>query len=225
MQSEFVDAYAHCGLSKYKPLADVEAAMLRAGVDQAVLIQHLGEFDNSYLQCVVEENPQKFAAVCLVDHASSQAVSDLERWTQTGSFRGVRLLLEGLGTNRPLWKRAAELKLNIVAYAPMDVGSDAERLHSFLQDLPTARIVLSHFGLGHLREEKRFESHNAVYRLGEHAEVYFQISGMHMFCDFPFHPIEPLVTRGWKCLARSACCGAEITPWLEPMMTTRERWK
>ena len=195
MHSEFVDAYAHCGVSKYKPLADVEAAMQRAGVDRAVLVQHLGEFDNSYLQRVVEENPQKFAAVCLVDHASAQAVADLERWAQTGRFRGVRLLLESLAANRSLWVRAAELNLNIVAYAPSDVGSDAERLNGFLQDLPSARIVLSHLGLGHLREEKGFGSHDAVFRLVEHVEVYFQVSGMHMFCDYPFEPIEPLVTR------------------------------
>ena len=87
------------------------------------------------------------------------------------------------------------MKLNIVAYAPMDVGSDVERLSCFLQDVPSARIVVSHLGLGHLREEKGFESHDAVYRLAEHAEVYFQVSGMHMFCDFPFQPIEPLMTR------------------------------
>src|SRR6202043_1719838 len=38
---EIVDAYAHCGLSKYEPIEKVRAAMAAGGVSRAVLVQHL----------------------------------------------------------------------------------------------------------------------------------------------------------------------------------------
>ena len=44
-----IDSYTHCGISKYLPIEDVSATMDRAGVHRAVLAQHLGEFDNSYI--------------------------------------------------------------------------------------------------------------------------------------------------------------------------------
>ncbi len=42
MFPELIDAYAHCGLSKYKPLPELEKAMNHAGVDRVALVQHLG---------------------------------------------------------------------------------------------------------------------------------------------------------------------------------------
>ena len=45
-----IDAYVHCGQSKYEPVESVLATMSVANVDRAVLIQHLEEYDNSYLR-------------------------------------------------------------------------------------------------------------------------------------------------------------------------------
>jgi hypothetical protein len=36
-----IDGYAHCGLSKYRPVEDVLDVMRSAGVDRAVLCQPL----------------------------------------------------------------------------------------------------------------------------------------------------------------------------------------
>ncbi|HUE16056.1 MAG TPA: hypothetical protein VMR25_17935, partial [Planctomycetaceae bacterium] len=60
---EIVDAYAHCGLSKYEPIEKVREVMAAAGVSRAVLVQHLGEFDNSYIGPVVQSDPQHLAGV------------------------------------------------------------------------------------------------------------------------------------------------------------------
>jgi hypothetical protein len=56
-----VDGYAHCGISRYQPVEIVLDTMAQAGVDRAVLCQHLGEYDNSYLAEVVGSRPQQFA--------------------------------------------------------------------------------------------------------------------------------------------------------------------
>ena len=48
----------------------------QAGVDRAVLCQHLGEYDNSYLAQVVGSRPEQFAAVLLVNPAEPDAAEN-----------------------------------------------------------------------------------------------------------------------------------------------------
>lgn len=193
MTTEFVDAYAHCGLSKYRPLPQLEEAMHIASVDRAVLVQHFGEFDNSYLQQILETNPSKFAGVFLIDPASPQALEHLEQWSETEAFRGVRFVTDSLISHGALWHRAAELGLNLVIYAPNDVTRYMTELTGFLNEHSSTTIVLSHFGLGREREEQTFFRQRSAFQLAEHENVYFQVSGMHMFCDYPFEPMQFLV--------------------------------
>jgi len=171
--------------------------MRLANVDRAVLVQHLGEVDNRYLEQVVTSNPRKLAGVFLVDPAHPRALPCLERWEETGAFRGVRLELDSLATNAALWERAAELKLNLVVYCPRDLtityGSNS--LEGFIQQHRATTIILSHFGLGHERRQDRFAGHHSVFRLGKYENVYFQVSGMHMFCEYPFEPMRELVSQ------------------------------
>ncbi len=195
LATEFIDAYAHCGLSKYKPLPGVEQAMRRANVDRAVLVQHLGEFDNHYLEQVVAANPEKFAGVFLVNSDSPQALEDLARWAETGTFRGVRLVLESLESRRPIWRRAAELKLNLVVFVPHDIAQGLDLLEGFIQEHPSTKIILSHFGLGLEIQEEGFACQRPVYQLAEYGNVYFQVSGMHMFCEYPFDSMRDLVSQ------------------------------
>ena len=60
---ELIDSYLHCGLSKYLPVEDVEATMDAAGVSRAVMVQHLGEYDNGYIAGLVEARPDRFAEI------------------------------------------------------------------------------------------------------------------------------------------------------------------
>ena len=195
MPTEFIDAYAHCGLSKYKPLSEVEQAMRKANVDRAVLVQHLGEFDNCYLEQVVTGNPKKFSGVFLVDTESPQALEDLARRAETGAFRGVRLVLESLDSHPSLWHRSAELKLNLVVFVPHDITHSFDPLQKFILDHPSTKIILSHFGLGLESQVEVFARQRDVYQLAKYDNVYFQVSGMHMFCEYPFDSMRDLVSQ------------------------------
>ena len=195
MTTEFIDAYAHCGLSKYKPLPEVERAMRKANIDRAVLVQHLGEFDNRYLEQVIAANPTKFAGVFLVNTESPQALKHLNRWAETGIFGGVRLLLESLNSHRALWHRAAELNLNLVIFSTHNITQSFDQLKNFIQDHPSTKIILSHFGLDLEIQEEEFDRQWTVYQLAEYDNVYFQVSGMHMFCDYPFNSMRELVNQ------------------------------
>jgi len=190
-----IDVYAHCGQSKYHPLPDLEQAMACAGVEQAVLVQHLGEYDNGYIGECVASRPDRFAGVCLVDHTLPTACNDLGRWAATGSFRGVRLLMEILETNRELWQAATTLRLNLLVFDPAGIVPRLGLLAEFLDEHPAATVILSHLGMPDAADDPGFARQAAIFELSRYPHVYFQISGMHMFCLYPYAPMMPLISR------------------------------
>lgn len=195
MMSGVIDAYAHCGLSKYKPLSEVEQAMKLAGVERAVLVQHLGEFDNTYIQEVVTEHPDRFTGVLLVDHEQDDARARLHEWAQTGCFRGVRFLLESLQSNPALWQDAVDRDLNIIVYDPDGLAQAVDRLTRILEQNSTAQLILSHLGGPDLANDPDFTHHDSIFRLSEHPGAYFQVSGFHMFCPYPYDVVRPLIRK------------------------------
>ena len=113
-----VDAYAHCGVSKYEPIETVRDVMSASGVSRAVLVQHLGEFDNSYIERAVAADPQHLAGVCLVDHESDGAVAALEQLADSGRFGGVRLTTDACAARPDVLRAAAELGLRPLWHPP-----------------------------------------------------------------------------------------------------------
>ena len=58
-------------------MEDVRKIMSEHGVSRAVLVQHLGEYDNSYIENVVARDPDRFAGVFLIgDVPSATAILD-----------------------------------------------------------------------------------------------------------------------------------------------------
>ncbi|MBL8851803.1 MAG: amidohydrolase [Planctomycetaceae bacterium] len=186
-----IDGYSHCGISKYRPVEEVWAVMRSAGVSQAVLCQHLGEYDNSYLADVVTRDPQTFAAVCLIDPSSPTAVADLEYWHATGVFRGVRLYAGWLNEYAAVWTRAVELGLTLVIYASEGAAFAAPPVARFVSTHPEARVVMTHLGNPQLHDGRPAESD--WLSLAEFAGVYVQLSGLSMFCEFPHTELDDLV--------------------------------
>ena len=192
-QMEIIDSYTHCGLSKYKPIGDVEDAMKFAGVSRAVLVQHLGEFDNSYIESIVKEQRERFAGVCLVDHESPDAEDQLARLADGGNFKGVRFTVDTLDAAPRLWDTAAGLGMVLVLYAPDGMANHVASLREFLDRHNDCRMVLTH--LGNPSVDGAPESEQSVLTLAEYPGVYFQVSGMKMFCPYPHEPLYPLVAE------------------------------
>ncbi len=193
-----VDAYVHCGLSKYKPLEELDDAMTRANVSRAVIVQHLGEFDNSYIQSIVADRPERFAGVCLVDWDDPDASSHLERQHQTGRFKGVRLTLESLERNRKLWDRAAELGMHFTLYSLESFTLRLDMLRSFIEQNPGATFILSHLAMSHLAppdliNDPQMHKQQRMLELAACPNVVMQLSGFHMFCESPHAPLWPFV--------------------------------
>lgn len=188
-----VDGYCHCGLTKYEPVERVDEVMAATGVRRAVLVQHLGEFDNSYLGRVAAANPGRFATVCLVDHDRVDSIETLQRWLESGCFKGIRLTTDALAAHPDLADAAVELGLVIVLYAPHGIASAIRPLETLLHRHTDARLVLSHLANPDPVDAPRFSKWSDTLRLADHPGVYIQLSGMKMFCPWPHEPLYPLI--------------------------------
>ncbi len=192
---EVIDAYVHCGLSKYEPIERVRATMAAAGVSRAVLVQHLGEFDNSYIGSAVASDPEHLAGVLLVDHRADEAARTLEQWVSTGQFRGLRLTAEALVARAELFSRAADLGLVIVLFTPQGIRPILPQLLAALDERPSTRLVVSHLGNPILAEGRLCEESFDLEVLARFPNVFVQLSGMKMFCPNAYETLYPLIER------------------------------
>src|SRR3979490_1543136 len=111
----FVDTHCHASLHWYEPIETLLFEMDRNDVDQAVLIQIMGQYDNSYQHACVQRYPDRLVSVVLVDPRQPDAPTTLERLAEAGAG-GVRL---PAGARSPgddplaIWRAAARLGLPV----------------------------------------------------------------------------------------------------------------
>ena len=190
---DIVDAYTHCGLTKYEPIEQVRRVMDAAGVKRAVLAQHMGEFDNTYIGGIVASDLEHFAGVCLVDHTRPDATSAMEALAASGNFRGVRFPAESILEGMDCWTAAADLELIIVLYAPDGLPGYMEAMTQFFKSRPNCRLVLTHLGTPIVDGDSEIKDYRDIFRLAKFDGVYYQVSGMKMFCPYPHAPLYSIL--------------------------------
>lgn len=195
MIADIIDGYCHCGLRKFRPIEDLTRVMQRFEVNRAVLVQHMGNYDNGYIEQIVRAEPDRFAGVFLVDAEADDAAESLAHWAGKGVFRGIRLLAHTLETCPDLWEQAAAHTLNIMLYEEPSVADYVDPLAGFLRSHPEARAILAHFGRLIPSESPRFESFDRILSLAEFPNAFIQVSGMDAFASYPFNDLAPLVRR------------------------------
>lgn len=191
---EVVDAYTHCGLSNYEPIETVRATMATAGVSRAVLVQHLGEFDNAYIARAAAGDRAHLVGVGMVDESSATAAADLEALAAMG-LRGVRLPGGTLRRRPELATAAVDLGLVVMLYTVNGVAKYLDEVRALLEARPDCRLVLTHLGNPPRPEEPEFAEHDFVLGLAEHPGTYFQLSGMELRCPYPHEAYYPLIER------------------------------
>ncbi len=196
------DAYGHCGLRKYRPIADVKQITDRFGVARANLVQHMGEYDNSYIANIVREEPERFSGVFLVDIHAPDATTAIERWASSGHFRGMRMPSETILTHLPLWQRAADLGLHLVASAPFPPRV-AQTITRFAAANPGNALQLTHLGLPQLDESPRFPSLAPVLAMASQPNIHVQVSGMHQRGKPPYTELVPAIRQIWEAFGES----------------------
>jgi L-fuconolactonase len=182
------------------PILQARSAMAAAGIDRAVLVQPVfrGE-DNRDVADWARAEPERFAAVCVVDPRRPDAAGRLEHWVWHGC-RGLRLrpsLAEeeavfGDAATFPLWEMAERAGVVVsllcrAAHLPA-VGCLAQRFAK-------ARIVIDHLGHPELAAGVGAIGFHELLALARATNVYVKLSGFYHFCAEapPYPTCQPFV--------------------------------
>ncbi len=127
-----VDTHCHIGLSKYEPVESLLFHMQRSGVSKAVLIQYMGNTDNTYLLEAMSNHPGRFSAAMIV--ANDDDGKMMRKWSESG-IPGIRLPLKARGAD-PLaqWRTASELG----HYPTRELSESHDQATRLRRDLRTA---------------------------------------------------------------------------------------
>ncbi|MFC2004023.1 amidohydrolase family protein [Chloroflexota bacterium] len=142
-----VDTHVHTAPYWYEPIEALLFHMESNGVDKAVLVQFIGNYDNRYeLECV-RSYPGRFAAVVMVDTKLSDAPDTLEKWANDGAV-GVRLKPDCRSAGPDplaIWRKASELGLVVSCTGRLDKFA-ADDFRRLVEELPNLKIVMEHLG-------------------------------------------------------------------------------
>lgn len=190
-----VDTHCHVSPIWYEPVESLLFQMDRCGVDQAVLVQMLGQSDNRYQFECIRRHPDRLAGVVIVDSDRPDARERLAQLADQGAA-GVRLRA---ATRSPgddplaLWRQAEALGL------PISVAGDAASLASpeFAQvaaAITGVPIILEHLGsVNHPDGEAApYDRRSRVFALAQHPHLYIKIHGLGEICPRRMPPTPPI---------------------------------
>ena len=211
---KIVDTHCHAGINWFEPVEVLLHQMNANDVEQAVLIQHRGAFDNDYLFECGERYPGRFAIVAMVDHAAPDATATLERLAERGAA-GVRL---GPAVRSPgddplaIWHKAHELGLIVSSLGSADeFGSD--EFASLIAELEGLTVIIEHLagaGLAAARVGPPSAAFLRALQLSRHPNVYIKVGGLGeislrppvLRARFAFHETPPLIELAMKAFGR-----------------------
>ncbi|MGD9645744.1 MAG: amidohydrolase [Pirellulales bacterium] len=175
--------------------ADIPAELLRQyldehAVDRAVLVQPVypGE-DNSFVADAATTEPNRFAAVCVVDPRKPDAARRLSYWCGERGCRGLRLrpkvpgeaAIFGHPDTYPLWETAQRLGIAVNLLCEFDHLSVAGQMAERYVGVP---VVIDH--LAHPSHPANLASLRPLLELARFPRVYVKFSGLYYFSQAPF---------------------------------------
>lgn len=184
--------YSNPAVTIVSPFSDVSLELLadyleEHGVERAVLVQPLYPAqDNSYVADCAAAQPEKYAAVCVVDPSQADAAERLDYWVTERGCKGLRLrpmIASEEGAflapqSTALWQRAAALGtvINIVA-RPQHLLTIRERAEQF----PNVPIILDHMAHPHPTEGVHAPAFQALLDLARFPNIYIKPTGYYYF--------------------------------------------
>ena len=193
MSQGVVDTHCHVGLHKYEPVESLLFHMEQAQVGQAVLIQYMGNADNSYIVECLERHPGRFCAAMIV--APEDDGSQVRRWAEQG-LGGIRLRPDARATGADSlaqWRAAAELDLVVSTLCSPEALLGAA-FTEVLAAFPDLRVVIEHLGGIGVGAEPPYETYKEVLQLAQRPNLSIKLPGFGEFCapPHPFASVPPL---------------------------------
>ena len=140
-----IDSHVHTGVNWSEPVEVLLHQMEANGVAHAVLAQHNGNYDNSYLLECARRHPGKFKVVGLVDLNDPARVKNLEALRQQGGA-GIRINLrkeKEWGPDNPAFQAAGEMGMivSVIGHAENFASAAFKKL---LDNCPRTQFCLEH---------------------------------------------------------------------------------
>lgn len=176
---QVVDSHCHVSSLWYEPIETLMDQMARNGVAQAVLVQMLGQWDNTYQQHCARTYPDRFSSVVAVEPRAPEACGTLAALADAGAA-GVRLRPD---TRSPgadplaIWRAAASsgLAVSCVGRAAQFASPEFFELVAALPELP---IVLEHLGGSSRAGDTDFAERQRVFEAARYPNVYLKVPGL-----------------------------------------------
>ena len=183
---------------------DIPAELLRRyldehGVERAVLVQPVYPAeDNSFVADAAVADPDRFAAVCVIDPRKPDAADTLVYWVTERGCRGLRLrpnvpgeaAIFGHSDSFPLWEAAARLRIAVNVLGGFEhLDAVAELAERF----PSVPIVIDH--LAHPGRPDDLASARPLLALSRFPRVFIKFSGFYYFSQatYPYGDCRDLV--------------------------------
>lgn len=220
-----IDSHCHVSPIWYEPVEVLLHQMDRNGVAQAVLIQMLGQFDNSYQQNCLQHHAGRFASVIAVDPARSDALVQLRRLADDGAS-GLRLRPTARSSSDDplaIWRAAESLGLPISCVGNTASFSTAE-FARLIESVPNLVLVLEHLGGTSTPDatEEALTARRQVFELARYPNVYLKLPGLGELVPrspqlpaegCPFEPSPAIVHQALECFgAARLMWGSDFPP-------------
>jgi predicted TIM-barrel fold metal-dependent hydrolase len=176
------------------PASDIPLGLLRQtmdehGVGRAVLVQPMypGE-DNSLIADAARAEPERYAAVCVVDPRHPAAPDRLEFWVRERGCRGLRMRPAFAAEapafeNDALWERCRKLGVVVSVLARMEhvpwIGRRAERY-------PDVAVIVDHLAHPDPGAGPMSPAFQQFLALADRPNVLAKVSGFHNFSARPY---------------------------------------
>jgi L-fuconolactonase len=210
MTMQIVDTHCHASPLWYEPVEMLLHQMDRNNVAHAVLIQMMGQFDNSYQGECQRRYPGRFASIVIVDTDRPDAAETLGALAASGAA-GIRLRPT---TRSPgddpfaIWRAVARLDLTVSCMGSADDFASAA-FADLIAQLPGLRIVVEHLGSLKYADAApdRAETVKQVFALARFPNTFVKVPGLGECCrrtlpvgsSFPFDtPLPPFYELAYE---------------------------
>ena len=182
-----VDTHCHAALNWFEPVEFLLYQMDANAVDKAVLIQHMGTYDNTYILECAKRFPGRFAVVVGVDTSQTDATVALEKWADQGAA-GVRLspTVRSPGPNPlAIWRTAARLGLVVSTVGVVDeyASDDFDSLVAEMAGLPI--IIEQLAGVRQEGAQAPYTNFKKALALASYPNTYIKVGGLGQFSERP----------------------------------------
>lgn len=189
-----VDTHCHVSPFWYEPVESLLYQMDQNKVEQAVLIQYMGQFNNEYQFECIRRYPGRFVSVVLVDTGSPQAAEELERLAEQGAG-GVRLRADTRSPGEDplaIWRKAEALRLP-VSCGGSSAAFASDEFAQLIQTVPNLPIIIEHLGSISTPDGALppYELRHKVFSLARFPNVFIKIHGLGEFCRRTTPVTEP----------------------------------